>query len=91
MSTLTEHPAAALIEEEIAERGWSLDRLAVELGGASSRDRIVDRFGIEMLLACRKERYVRIGEQTAEKFSRAFGTGTQFWLNLDAQWAKENM
>ncbi len=89
VSTLAEHPAASLIEEELAERGWSLDRLAVEMGGDSPEERIIDRVALDFLLACRGEQVIRIGEQTAEKLSRAFGTGPQFWRNLDAQWAKE--
>jgi len=63
-------PPSELIKEELGTRGWSYETLATEMG---CKLKLVE----EMLDGKR-----RITLMLAHKLSTAFGTGAQFWLNL---------
>ena len=72
------HPSV-FIEEELAARGWSLDRLAQEMGG----DFGVNRLAIEMYLAVGPDDpNCRIGEMAGD-LARAFGTSVELFQNLE--------
>lgn len=68
------------IAEELEERGWTADDLALRMGG----DFAVARVSLDFLEI--REPGIVIGEESAAALGRAFGTSAQFWINLDKQW-----
>jgi addiction module HigA family antidote len=67
------HPGR-LLKRELAARGLSANRLALDLGVPSGR--IVD------ILNARRA----ISADTAVRLGRYFGNGAQFWLDLQGQY-----
>lgn len=72
------------IAEECAARGWSLDRLAVEMGSTSDSELLIDRLSLDFLFT--RDEHVRIGDDGAAKLGRAFGVSPQLFLNLEKAW-----
>ena len=64
-------PPAEYIREEMGERGWSVETLAEESG--------LKRCYVEELLAGRT-----VTSLAAVALGKAFGTGPELWLNLQA-------
>jgi plasmid maintenance system antidote protein VapI len=79
-------PVADYIEEEMLERGWSVSDLAVRMGGDSPSDVGRDQLAIELLFACRNERNIRLGEETALRLGRAFDVSPELFRNLEKSW-----
>lgn len=73
------------VADELAHRKWSLDGLAIRMGG----DAKVNYCSLELLeaqAACDPHHIaatVRLGNSMAEGLSRAFGTSKELWINLD--------
>lgn len=74
------------IEEEMAERKWSLDELAFRMCGITQREWQITRLALEMFLVVR-DKNVLLGEM-AEQFSRAFSVSLQFFINMHEAWRK---
>lgn len=68
------------IAEELECRDWTVDELAMRMGG----DFAVTRLSLDFLET--REPGIVIGEESAAALGRAFGTSPEFWLNLDKQW-----
>lgn len=77
------HVAEFIFDEACEARGWSLDELAERMGGDSKTNRCVLD-----LLTLRDPRCF-LDRETADGLSRAFGTGWELWMNLDASWHKQ--
>lgn len=68
------------ISEELAARGWDLDRLAVEMG---RYDIGVNRLTLDMIMKCGDDAGLLLGEAAATRLGHAFGVSAEFFLNLD--------
>ena len=82
------HPGCFLAEE-MTERGWTAKDVAERMGGASHKERIID--GLTVMAICGEillpdDEGSEIGEETAAKLGKAFGTSAEFWLSLDRAW-----
>jgi HTH-type transcriptional regulator / antitoxin HigA len=67
-------PPGSFIREELAERAWSQSDLARVIGRPLQV--------VNQIINGRKE----ITPQTALALGEAFGTGAEFWMNLEAQY-----
>lgn len=84
----TWHPGCFLKEEMLA-RKWTAEDVAEKMGGVSHKERIID--GLVVMAICgeiilQDDADQEIGEETAAKLGKAFGTSAEFWLNLDRAW-----
>jgi HTH-type transcriptional regulator/antitoxin HigA len=70
-------PPGDLIQEELEERGWSEAELAAMMGCSE----LVVR---ELVTAER-----RVNAALAQALGAAFGTGAEFWVNLEASYRRE--
>lgn len=78
------HPSE-YITEEIEARGWTLDRLAHEMGG----DYGITRLALDLYIEVGPtEPALRIGQHTADQLAKAFGTSADLWTNLEAAWLR---
>ncbi len=76
------HPSS-FMQEELDARGWSRDRLAVEMGG----DAGLNRIAIDMYFELGPSHSdLRLGSDEAAGFARAFGTSEELWTNLERSW-----
>jgi plasmid maintenance system antidote protein VapI len=73
------HPSELLLEE-IEERGWTLDRFAVEMGG----DAALNRLALDMWIAVKSPKCL-LGDMS-EQFSQAFGVSPGFFARLEQRW-----
>lgn len=73
------HPSSFVLEE-LEARGWSLDRLAIEMGGDASLNRLALDFWIEV-----QQPNCVMGEM-ADQFAVAFGVSPELFKNLEAAW-----
>ena len=78
------HPST-FIAEEAAARGWSMDRLAVEMGGDFGVNRLSLDFYFEVGTA---NPNLLLGADTADMLARAFGTSAEVWRNLHTAWRR---
>ncbi len=79
-------PVTEYLEDEMKERGWTYQDLAIAIGG----DVKVNIIAFDLLRACiaGNEVKVELGD-VAEDLARVFeGTHAQTWLNLHAAWQK---
>lgn len=60
--------------------GWTLDDLADRMGGNVD----VNRCTLDIMTL--RDPRMNLGQETADALGRAFGTGPEVWLNLDAAW-----
>ena len=74
------HPSVFILDE-IKARGWTLDDLAIRMGG----DFRVNRIALDL--------YVHLGPDDpdlllgdGEDFARAFGGDATYWCNLESGW-----
>ena len=72
------------IAEELEERGWTLDHLALLMGG----DFGVQRLTLDFLEHSREELSLLMGIETSRDLARAFGVHDEFFLNLHTSWRK---
>ena len=79
---------AELIEEEMCERGWDLDRHVMEMGPFfTKQDWGICKLSWEMFLTVR-EPYVLLGDVMAGQLGDAFGVSPRFFLNFHEMWRK---
>ena len=76
------HPSVFILDE-LDERGWTRDELAVRMGGESA----INRLTLDMYFEVGPtEPSLLLGEETARQLGRAFGVSPQFFLRLHAAW-----
>ena len=75
-------PVSEYVVGAMAARGWDWTELASRMG--ESLD--VNRCTLDILQI--NDPRIHLGEATAAKLARAFGSDPQTWLNLDAAWRK---
>lgn len=76
------HPSE-IIREEMEARGWDARELAEQMGGNVD----FNHCALDLYFAAaRTNRKLRLGRPVAKGLSRAFGTSTEFFLNLEAAW-----
>lgn len=68
------------IDEELKARDWTRRDLAERMDNDANRDELA------LQLLDLRDPGVLLGEESAEGIGRAFGTGPELWLNLDATW-----
>lgn len=73
------HPSEFVLEE-LEARGWSLDRLAVEMGGNVP----LNRLALDVWIAV-QEPNCRLGDM-ADQFGVAFGVSPELFTNLESAW-----
>lgn len=76
-------PTWEYIEDELNARGWTREELAIRMGGDSR----VNLCTMEFLEHLDDPR-VKLGRRFAEGLSRAFGTGAEVWMNIDASYRR---
>lgn len=74
---------AEFIQEEMTARGWDLYELAKQMGGDEEEIHI-NHVSLSVLFAMHPD--IVVGEPTAGKLARAFGTSKEIWMNLDKSW-----
>lgn len=76
------HPSVFILDE-LKARGWTLDDLALRMGGDFS----INRLALDLYIAVGPdEPDLLLGD--GEDFARAFGTSPEFFRNLEAGWRK---
>jgi plasmid maintenance system antidote protein VapI len=83
------HPSV-FIQEEMDERGWDRDELAIRMTGPSDKNHLgVTRLSLDFYFDIGPVTPgLRIGAETAEMFAQAFGVSPQLFLNLESYWLK---
>ena len=79
------HPSE-FIKDELAARGWSLDDLAVRMGGDFGFNRLI--LDLYMFVGP-NEPGVRMGIDGAAQLALAFDVTSSYFLNLEEMWLKE--
>ena len=74
-------PPGNFIAEELEARGWTARDLAERMGGDVAMNLLV----VDMLVLA-PAKGMLLGKDTAAQLSSAFGTSSEFWLNLDRAW-----
>lgn len=74
-------PPGLYIAEEIACRRWTIEDLAIRMGGDST----LNACTLELLIFLHDRECV-LDKATAEGLARAFGTSPELWLGLDEIW-----
>lgn len=87
MSAAETFPVQEFVREEMEARGWNEDDLALRMG--SIEDFSINRLVVAMILEMEPQKGLLIGYDGADGLARAFGTSSEFWLNLDRQWQPE--
>lgn len=88
------HPAEVwhprhFINEELAERGWTLRDLVFRMRRyESEKDWAINMLAFEMYMTVH-EKGVLLGEEMASDLGIAFGTSPQYFLNLHESWRRE--
>lgn len=76
------HPSI-FIKDELAERGWNLDMLAMRMGPEFG----VNRLSLDLYLDVGPtEPNLLLGEITSKALGHAFGVSPDFFLNLHKSW-----
>lgn len=72
------YPVSEYIQEELMERGWSMSRLAFEMGAGTEREMAVNQLTLELICGLPDDPRIAIGEETAAMLARALGVSPQF-------------
>lgn len=79
---------ADIVQDEMRERGWSLDTLVMNMGPFfTEQDWGVCKLSWEMFFAIR-EPYVVLGDTMAQQLADAFDVSPEFFTNLHEGWRK---
>jgi plasmid maintenance system antidote protein VapI len=79
---------AELIEEEMAERGWTITDLVMNMGPHFSQEEWeICQLSWDLFIAVR-EPYVILGNEMAEQLSTAFGVSAKFFTSFHENWRK---
>jgi plasmid maintenance system antidote protein VapI len=82
------HPSC-FIEEELAERGWTVRDLVFRMRRyESEKDWAVNCLAVELYMTVQTVDLL-LDDQMAEGFALAFGTSKELFLNLDKQWREK--
>lgn len=82
---------AELLQEEMAERGWSMNDLVMNMGPHFSKhDWAVCQLSWEMFFAVR-EPSVILGDTMAHQLGEAFDIDPRFFTNFHESWRKSAM
>lgn len=76
------HPSR-YIQDELDERGWTLDDLAIRMGGDFGINRVALDFYFEVGPT---EPNLLLGDHTSRQLCVAFDVSPQLFLNLHAAW-----
>lgn len=80
---------ADVIQEEMGERGWTLDELVMHMGPHFTPEEwVVCKLSWEMFFAVR-ERWVILGDVMAQQLSDAFDVSPEFFNRIHEQWRKQ--
>lgn len=74
-------PVWTFIHEEMLERGWDKQELAIRMGG-DSREVAINLLTLEFIEVVR-EPAAMLGTDTAERLASAFGVSKELFINLD--------
>ena len=83
INELTFH-VGVFIHEEMLERNWDADDLAMHMGGEFG----VNRLALDLIFTIR-DKNLLLGDDIAAGLSMAFGTSKELWLNLDKAWREK--
>lgn len=72
------HMPGSYILDEMAARGWTIERLAEKMGYPKTRVTPVKR------IICGEP----VTPEIAQRLSKAFSTSARLWLNLEDAWQK---
>jgi len=78
-------PLAEYLCEEMIERGWTTDDVAVRM--LTTRGAGMDAFIVAAVLSVHKDSLV-IDDETFDGLARAFGVSGELFRNLDAAWRR---
>ena len=82
---------AELIDEELAERGWSLDDLTDKAGPYPNQlEWSISRCAWDLFMELRYPNML-LGQRAAEELGRAFDVDPQFFLNFHEAWRKKQV
>lgn len=81
-------PPGEFIQDELDARNWTDEDLAYAMTLPSEgRDEYAKNlFCVQFLIACSDDSRVLMGDDTASRLGRAFGTGKELWINVESQW-----
>lgn len=82
------HPGCFLAEE-MQVRGWTAKDVAERMGGCGHKELIIDEMVVMAIcgdIVVSDDKDSEIGEETAAKLGKAFGTSAELWLGLDRAW-----
>ena len=65
------------IQDEIDARGWTIAQVAMRMGGFAE-----DLLTLSLIMDVH-DKYILLGEETAEALGRAFGISAEYFINLD--------
>jgi len=80
-------PVGAFLKEEMKVRGWNAADVAVRMA-EGFKERREWQLAVELLLECSDTQGLVIAGETAEALGRAFGTSTEYWINLHASYQR---
>ncbi len=80
----TWHPSE-FIREELKARGWTMDVLAVRMGGDFGSNRLSLDLYFEVGPNAPN---LMLGPETAEQLGKAFRTSADYWRNLHIAWRR---
>ena len=79
---------AELIEDELKERGWDLDRMTTEAGPyESAQEWGISRVAWDLFMEVRSPNML-LGERGARELGKAFDIDPQFFTNFHETWRK---
>lgn len=80
---------AEVIQDEMRERGWDLDRLVMEMGPHYSAEEWgICKLSWELFLEV-QEPNILLGEVMAQQLADAFGVSPEFFINLHEEWRRK--
>lgn len=71
------------IQEELSERDWSLEELALKMGGDYGKNLLC----IKLIIAV-QDKNLRLDNETVNELSRVFEVSPEVFTNLEAAWLK---
>ena len=75
-------PVAAILLDEIAARGITLDRVAMGMC-EQAEDYGVQRVTLDFIVACSHDPHMHLGWETAHALERALGVSAELWMKTD--------
>jgi len=76
---------AEMISDEMFERGWRTEDVAIRMGGKDVHEIGIDLLTLDLLMCVQDDR-MNIGDDIFERLSRAFDVSAQYFRNLHEMW-----